>query len=475
MSRLTILSLNSSDAGGGAERVGRELHEHYAAAGEDAWLAVGRKRGGDPRTVEIPNRARRSPWARVWMRAADALPPSGAGFRAARALREAVAEPARWAARLRGREDFNFPGTAALLELPGRTPDALHLHNLHGGYFDLRALPALTARVPAVLSLHDAWLLSGHCAHSFDCGRWETGCGECPALWIYPAVPRDATAFNWARKRALFAQSAVHVGVPCEWLAARVRRSMLMPAVRELRVIPFGVDLDVFRAADRAERAAARAALGLDPSRAVFLVFANALRARTWKDSFAFRGALERLRGSAASAQWVALGETGPDEQVGGVRVRFAGFETDDRRLARWYQAADAYVHPSRADTFPQMVVESLACGTPVIATDVGGIPEQIASASFLRGARASARVDTATGALVPAGDAGALAHAIAAVAELDAERRAALSANAARDARARFDRRAHAREYLDWIRSVAAARADASGSATPGAARGSR
>src|SRR3990172_2550148 len=255
---------------------------------------------------------------------------------------------------------------------------------------------------------------------------------------------------------------------------ARVRRSMLMPAVRELRVIPFGVDLDVFRAADRAERAAARAALGLDPSRAVFLVFANALRARTWKDSFAFRGAPERRRGSAASAQWVALGETGPDEQVGGVRVRFAGFETDDRRLARWYQAADAYVHPSRADTFPQMVVESLACGTPVIATDVGGIPEQIASASFLRGARPSARVDTATGALVPAGDAGALAHAIAAVAELDAERRAALSANAARDARARFDRRAHAREYLDWIRSVAAARADASGSATPGAARGS-
>src|SRR3990172_6801419 len=102
-----------------------------------------------------------------------------------RGLGEAVADRARWAARLRGREDFNFPGTAALLELPGRTPDALHLHNLHGGYFDLRALPALTARVPAVLSLHDAWLLSGHCAHSFDCGRWETGCGECPALWIY--------------------------------------------------------------------------------------------------------------------------------------------------------------------------------------------------------------------------------------------------------------------------------------------------
>jgi glycosyltransferase involved in cell wall biosynthesis len=451
---LTILSVNSADVGGGAERVGRELHESYAAAGEDAWLAVGSKRGRDPRTVEIPNRAHRSAWARAWMRAADALPQRGAGFRTARALREVVAEPARWAARRQGREDFAFPGTATLLELPSRPPDVLHLHNLHGGYFDLRELPSLTARVPAVLSVHDAWLLSGHCAHSFDCGRWETGCGECPMLWIHPAVPRDATGFNWIRKRDIFARSALHVAAPCEWLADRVRRSILMPAVRELRVIPFGVNLDAFSPEDKA---AARADLGLDPARAVFLTFANSLRPRSWKDSGAFREALGRLSGAAANAQWLALGESGPDEQVGAVRIRFVGSETDDRKLARWYSAADAYVHPARADTFPLMVLEALACGTPVVATAVGGIPEQIVSGAFGPGARVSAGTDRATGALVPPGDGRALAAAIAGIAELDAAARAMLSANAARDARTRFDARRHQREYLELLRDVAA------------------
>jgi hypothetical protein len=58
-----------------------------------------------------------------------------------------------------------------------------------------------------MLTLHDAWLLSGHCAHSFDCQRWKTGCGECPDLDVYPASPRDATACNWRRKREILAEA----------------------------------------------------------------------------------------------------------------------------------------------------------------------------------------------------------------------------------------------------------------------------
>jgi glycosyltransferase involved in cell wall biosynthesis len=441
---LTILSVNTTDAGGGAERVARELDESYASAGENAWFAVGTKRLGGARTVEIPNRERRSVWARAWMRAADALPQRSAGFWAARALRGAVAEPARWMARERGEEDFDFPATGGITRLTSTPPDVVHLHNLHGGYFDLRALPAISAAQPVLLTMHDAWLLSGHCAHSFECGRWETGCGECPMLWIYPAARRDATAFNWKRKRDLFEKSVLHVAASSEWMADRVRRSMLAPAVREMRVIPFGVNLDVFRPGDRR---AARVALGLDPDTPVILVHENSLRARTWKDSDAFRDALGLLGGAAAGAQWIAIGAAGPDVQVGAVRLRSVPAQKDDAELACWYQAAELYVHPARAEAYGLMIAESLACGTPVIAFDVGGISELIKAPAGEMGA------------IVPAGDARALAAAITACIARTDEERAALSASAARDAKARFDRHRHERDYLGWIRELASSK----------------
>lgn len=449
---LTILNVTTVDRGGGAERAARELHERYLERGADSWLAAGTVRVPTARTVAIPNRARRSSWARAWMGAADVLPQRGAGFHVARMLRGVVAEPTRWMRVRSGEEDFDHPATAGLLSLVPSAPSALHLHNLHGGYFDLRGLPRLSEGVPTFLTTHDAWLLSGHCAHSLSCERWESGCGACPALWTHPAVPRDRTAFNWARKRDIAARSRLYVASPSEWLAAKVRRSILMPGVRELRVIPNGVDLSTFTPGDRG---AARHALGLDITRPLVLVSAEALQPRTWRDAGIFRAALSRLGGPAASAQWVALGETGPAVQVGAVRVEQRAREDDDARLAQWFQAADAYVHPARADTFPYMVIEALACGTPVIATAVGGIPEQVLSAGFVDGAVGSAGADRATGALVPALDAAALARTITALLGLDASARTALGANAAADARSRFDIRRTADDYLAWMRQV--------------------
>lgn len=448
-----VLSVCTSDGGGGAERVARDLHEHYRGAGLDAWLAVGRVRVGDAWTREIPNRAHRSTWARGWMRVADALPSRGAGFHAAKALRGAVAEPGRWWRARRGEEDFDFPGTAHAFEAGGASPDVVHLHNLHGGYFDLRVLPDWSRRAPTVLSLHDAWMLSGHCAHPFGCEGWRTGCGACPALWIHPAVPRDATAFNLARKRDLYSRSALHVGVPCRWLATRVEESALAPAVRSMRVIPYGVNLDVYRPVP--DKAALRAALGLDPSRPTFLVFANALNERSWKDGTTFRAALERV-GTAAAAQWVMLGDAGPDVHVGRVRLRHARAERDDRAFARWYQAADAYVHPARADTFPLVNLEAQACGAAVIATAVDGIPEQVTPADPAE--VAAGRIAPGSTAMLAApGRPASLAAALDALATCPPEARARLGLQAAAHARTRFDRNTYRREYEAWLRDLAA------------------
>jgi glycosyltransferase involved in cell wall biosynthesis len=81
---------------------------------------------------------------------------------------------------------------------------------------------------------------------------------------------------------------------------------------------------------------------------------------------------------------FVALGEDAPAERIGAAEIRFVPYQKDPAVVARYYQAADIYIHSARADTFPNTVLEALACGTPVVATAVGGIPEQVKSLQSL-------------------------------------------------------------------------------------------
>lgn len=364
--------------GGGAERVTLTLHERYLARGVDSWLAVANRNGEASSTLQIPRDAGRSAWARTVLAPAWRLEErsSAAGdlsSRASRALRVA-AEPQRWARVARGHEDFDFPWTSRLLELPPARPDVLHLHNLHGGYFDIRALPALSAQVPTILTMHDMWLLTGHCAQPFECARWREGCGDCPDLGRYVPIRRDASAENREIKRRALLASRVGLAAPSRWLLSMAEDSGLLGEGREGRVIPNGVDTAVFAPGDRAE---ARGSLGLPQDRQIVLVAAKNVRINPYKGFDTFMEALRMLpEGAAEGLLVVALGDEGPSRPSGRVEMLGVPFTDVAETIALYYQAADVFVHPSRAESFGMTPVEAMASGTPVIVSDAGGLPE---------------------------------------------------------------------------------------------------
>ena len=438
---MKILQVSTSDLAGGAERSARNLAEAFRARGHESWLAVGRKTTDDPYTFAIPNDAHRNAAVRVLdrVRAHRVLPKVRGAGRATSALR-LLAEPRRTFAVEQGREDFDFPGTRRLLELGPSRPDVVHLHNLHGGYFDLRELPRLSRAVPTVLNVRDGWLFSGHCAFPLGCERWKSGCGDCPDLTLYPAVKRDATDFNWARKRAILAGSRVYVTTPSEWMMARVRESIVAPAAVDTRVIPNGVDTRVFRPG---RSAAARGVLGISPGARVLMVAANGLRFNVWKDYRTLRGALELLGRGERELVVLAVGETAPPETIGRVELRFVPFQNDSERLADYYRAADVYLHAAHVESFGNVLLEARACGTPVVATAVGGIPEHVR--------------DGATGLLVPPGDAPAFAAAVERLLA-DEPLRAALAAEGLRQVTRDFSLDVQAERFLAWYRDILAA-----------------
>ena len=458
MTALHILQIATAETGGGAASIARSLARGYRERGCLVWQAVGRRTSDDPNVFVIPDDDRAlyrmtgyGALQRQLGRQASRSPGTGWGW-LGRALRLAT-HPRALADQWRGREDFEFPGTYGLLDVLPARPDLVHCHNLHGGYFDLRALPWLSREVPTVLTLHDGWALSGHCAHSFDCDRWKTGCGRCPDLTIDPAIRRDGTAHNWTRKRNIYARSRLYVATPCRWLLERVEQSMLAPAIAEARVIPNGVDLSVFRPSDKRS---ARAALGMPPGADVLLV-ATGPRGGIWRDHRTLLAALRLMasRGSGRDIRIIAVGGDTAVLRTTGADVLDIGYEASPIAMARYFQAADVYMHAARADTFPIVILEALACGTAVVATAVGGIPEQIRSAS-IDAVRENAleRLAHATGILVPAGDAETFADAVLALLA-HSEARCLIARNAANDARERFDSTRQTEAYLAWYGTI--------------------
>lgn len=252
--------------------------------------------------------------------------------------------------------------------------DVLNFHNLHGDYFNYLALPKLTRQKPAVITLHDMWSFTGHCAYSFECDRWQTGCGECPHIDAYPAVPCDRTAIEWKLKQWTYNHSNLTIVSPSDWLSKLANKSLL--GRYQIHTIPNGLDVQRYRPLDKS---ICRAALDLPSDKTILLFSAQSLN-DTRKGGDLLFSALSKIKPRLKENFLLLLfGESDSDiENSLNIPMRSLGYIGGDQLKALVYSAADLFIFPTRADNLPLVLQESMACGLPMVSFDIGGVPELV-------------------------------------------------------------------------------------------------
>jgi len=248
-------------------------------------------------------------------------------------------------------------------------PDVVNLHFIGAGTFPIRDFSRLNC--PIVWTLHDMAAFTGGCHYSGSCDRFREKCGSCPALKSDSIG--DLSRTNWNRKEIAWKDVELEIICPSEWLAFEARRSSLM-ADRRVQVIQYGIDLNCFRPVDKTP---ARSALGVPSGKFLIAFGAASLNdsrkglAMLWEALQCFEARLGKDR-----CELVVFGSGNWKSPDPSIRVRNLGVIRDDEKLALVYSAADVFCAPSREENLANTALESLACGTPVLAFRIGGFPD---------------------------------------------------------------------------------------------------
>ena len=379
---MRVLHISTSDAGGGAARAAYRLHAGLRTLGVDSHMVVAKATSGDPTCRKVTvhgglgaklwRRRRRKAVDRDWAAVKPGLP---AGFEwfsddrteVGRDLARTVVESGPW-------DVVNLHWTGGLLDW--------------GAFF---ASPA--AAVPLVWRLADMGAITGGCHYDGGCGRFHNVCGACPVLGS--SVDDDLSRHVWQRRHAALAHvpsDGLTVVGPSRWIAAQSRRSSLFSRF-PTTVIPNGLDAESF--APRDQRFA-RDLLGV-PAEARVVLFVAESTENKRKGFAELLDAIDRLA-DVPGLLLLSVGGQAP-RLPDGVANRHLGRVTADRLLSAAYAAADVFVIPSLQESFGQTVTEAMACGTPVVGFDAGGIPDMVRPG--------------VTGQLAPVGDTAALAAAV--------------------------------------------------------------
>lgn len=349
---MKILLLNTFDIDGGAARSAYRLHQGLQTIGASSQMLVQAKSGNNS-AITAPKTNLSAGIARIRV-SLEALPLK------LYPKRQVSSFSSQW-----------LP-ESVIQKVSCLNPDVINLHWINQGFVQIETLAKF--KQPIVWTLHDMWSFTGGCHYAQDCDRYVTSCGSCPQL--SSKKDGDLSRWIWKRKAKSWQKLDLTVVTPSKWLSQCARASSLFSKTR-VEVIPYGIDTAIYRPTNRS---VARELLNLPHDK--YLILFSALATGDKRKGFhLLEPALIELsqNGWAEKIELVVLGASRPENPTKfGFKSHYLGSLKDDLSIALIYAAADVFVAPSVQDNLPNTILESISCGTPCVAFNVGGIPDMV-------------------------------------------------------------------------------------------------
>lgn len=353
---MKIVHFNTFEGGGGAAKASLALHRAMLALGVDATLAVYRRISSDVSVIGLTP-------TRFAFLEFKFIP------RFLSAIHYLIYRPLEtWS--------FGVFGSRSIIQHKKVNEADIISLSWVAWFLDIKAIGRLLEQgKPVVWTCYDMWAFTGGCHYSGECDRYISSCGSCPQLGKVSS--RDISSWQWEKKNQLWDISRLTIVCPSKWLAECVQKSSLLGKVGRIEVIPTGVDESIFSPMSKSE---ARKLLGFPLERKLILFIASRGFENERKGGRLLEKSLHFLHAiyEGVLPEVVILGHRQGNSSLHKKFTIHSKQFSDDMSLSRLYSACDVLVAPSTADTLPLTVLQAMACGTPCVAYDVGGMGDVI-------------------------------------------------------------------------------------------------
>lgn len=265
--------------------------------------------------------------------------------------------------------DIDFWETDFILKTEEfKKADVVHCHNLHGYYFNLKTLQKISQQKPLIWTLHDMWAITPYCHHTFA-DLSEEGFFPCSGLETYPKLAWHNRPYLCRKKMKIYNNSKLQIVTPSNWLKKKVEKSIL--AKHPITLIQNGVDTQIFHKHNQAK---ARKDLQLPVGKKIIMFLADGGKINPWKDW----GSMEKIIAHYKKNKNILFLCIGGNKNINNSNVRELKYVLDDHLLSKFYSASDLFILSSKAENSPLTILEAMACGTPIVSFNLGGINEMI-------------------------------------------------------------------------------------------------